>query len=90
MLLLLTNYVAFFICDILTQVARTKSTARPMTSEELATAGISPTGEDTQSCMEDPTRCVACEPANREEGEIGSESISGGEEDLANVDADPS
>jgi hypothetical protein len=42
-------------------VVRTKSTARPMTSEELAVAGVPPTGEDTrdlgniQSCADDPT-----------------------------------
>jgi hypothetical protein len=67
-----------------------------MTSEELATTSVSPTGEEIhgpgniQSRTEDPARSTARDSMNREEGEIGSESKSGGEEDLANVDADPS
>jgi hypothetical protein len=40
--------------------------------------------------MEDLARSTARDPVNCEEGEIGSQNKSGGEEDLANVDADPS
>jgi hypothetical protein len=45
MFLFLMSCLAFFVCNILKQVARTKSTARPMTSEELAVVGVSPTRE---------------------------------------------
>jgi hypothetical protein len=58
-------------------VARTKSTARPITSEELAAGGLSPIGEQI------------LESGSHEDGEIRSEAKSGGEEDLADVDADP-
>jgi hypothetical protein len=60
-----------------------------MTSEELATAGISSTGEEihefgnVQSRVDDPTPDTAPDSGNREEGEIRSD------EDLADVDADP-
>jgi hypothetical protein len=95
MFLLLTNCLAFFICDILKKVDHVKNTARPMTSEELTAAGVSPAGEEIhgpgniQSRTECLDRSDAHDSRNRG-GEIGSESKSGGEKDLANVDDDPS
>jgi hypothetical protein len=88
MFLLLMNCLALFICDILKQVARVKNTARPMTSEELAAAGVSLSGEEIhgpgniQSHTEDPAHSAAHDSGNRQDGEIGSEGKSGGEEDL--------
>jgi hypothetical protein len=49
-----------------------------MTSEELATIGLSPNKEEIH------------DSSNREDGEIRSEDKSGGEEDLGDVDTDPS
>jgi hypothetical protein len=94
MFLLYMSCLAFSICNILKQVARTKSTARPMTSEELAAAGVSPFGEEIRdsenikSQMEDPAPGTIHDSGSREEGEIRSENKSGGEDDLANVDVD--
>jgi hypothetical protein len=88
MFLLLTNCLALFICDILKQVARVKYTTRPMTSKELAAAGVSPSREEIhgpgniQCHTEDPAHSAAHDSGNREAGEIGSEGKSGGEEDL--------
>jgi hypothetical protein len=67
-----------------------------MTSEELAAGGVSPTGaeihesENIQSQVDDPASYTVPGSGRCEEGEIGSGSKSGGEEDLTNVDADPS
>jgi hypothetical protein len=80
---------------IIKQVARVKSTARPMTSEELAVAGVPPTGieiresENIQSRVDVPVFDVVPDFGSQEEGEIGSGSKSGGEEHLSNVEADP-
>jgi hypothetical protein len=66
-----------------------------MTSEELAAAGISSTGEEihesgnVQSREDNPVPDTAPVSENREDGEIGSEDTSGAEEDLVDVDADP-
>jgi hypothetical protein len=65
-----------------------------MTSEELAVAGVPPTGEDTrnsgnvQSRADDPTAGTIPDSGIRKEGEIRSEDRFGGKEDLSNVDAD--
>jgi hypothetical protein len=48
-----------------------------MTSKELAAAGLSPTREEIH------------DSGSREDGEVRSEDKSGGEEDIADVDADP-
>jgi hypothetical protein len=67
-----------------------------MTSEELVVAGISSTGEeireseDIQSRVDDPAPDTVPDSVSREEGEIGCGNKSGGEEDLTNVEADPS
>jgi hypothetical protein len=76
MFLLLMSCLAFSICNILKQVARTKSTARPMTSEELVDVGVSPTREEIR------------DSESREDGEIRSENKSGGKENISNVDVD--
>jgi hypothetical protein len=66
-----------------------------MTSEELAAAGVSSTmgevheSENIQPEEDNPVLDVVPDSENREEGEIRSESISGVEEDLADVYADP-
>jgi hypothetical protein len=66
-----------------------------MTSEELAAAGVSSTGEDIpesgnfQSQEDDPVPDIASDFGNREDMEIKSEDKSGAEEELADVDADP-
>jgi hypothetical protein len=94
MFLLLMICLAFSICNILKQVARTKSTARPMTLEELVAAGVSPTveeirdSENIQSHVEDPTPGTVHDSRSCEDGEIRSENKSGGKEDLSNVDVD--
>jgi hypothetical protein len=60
-------------------VARTKSTARPMTSKELTVAGVSPTREEIHdfeniwSRMEDPAPGTIHDSGSREDGEIRSE-----------------
>jgi hypothetical protein len=65
-----------------------------MTSEELAAAGISSTGEEVneseniQPQEDSPFLAIVSDSENREDGEIRSEDISGAEEDLADVDAD--
>jgi hypothetical protein len=90
------SYLTFFVRIILKQVARVKSTARPITSAELAVAGVSSTGEEIreseniQSRVDDPAPDTIHDSKSREEWEIGSGNKSGGEEDLTNVDADPS
>jgi hypothetical protein len=58
-------------------VARTKSTTRPITSEELAVAGPSLNKEEVHNS------------GNRGDEEIRSEDKSGAEEDLADVEAGP-
>jgi hypothetical protein len=58
-------------------VARIKSTARPLTSEELAAAGLSPIREEVP------------ESGSREEGEVRSEDNSDGGQDIADVETDP-
>jgi hypothetical protein len=94
MFLLLARCLAFSICHILKQVAHTRSTTRPMTSEEFAAAGVSPTreeihnSENIQSRMEDPALSTIHDSGSREDGEIRSENKSDGEEDLSNVDVD--
>jgi hypothetical protein len=66
-----------------------------MTSEELAVAGVSSTmgevceSENIQPQEDNPVLDVVPDSENREEGEIKSESTSGVEEDLADVDVDP-
>jgi hypothetical protein len=66
-----------------------------MTSEELAAAGIPPAegevqeSKNTQPQEGNPVLDSVPDFENREEGEIRSESTSGVEEDLADVDADP-
>jgi hypothetical protein len=71
------------------QVARTKSTARPMTSEELAAVGRSPIRDEAHESEDIHVRESDLDNANardlvtREEGEVGSEG-----EDLENVEAD--
>jgi hypothetical protein len=75
---------------IVNKVARVKSTARPMTSAELAVAGLSPTAEqvhrpdDVQIQESNPIHDAIVGSENREDGEIRSEG-----EDLGDVDADP-
>jgi hypothetical protein len=77
-------------------VARTKSTARPMTSEELASAGVSPTrerihdSENVLSRVDCSTPGTAHDFGSHEDGEIRPMNKSGGEEDLSNFDAGPS
>jgi hypothetical protein len=66
-----------------------------MTSKELTVAGVSSTmgevrkSENVQPQEDNPVLDVVPDSENREEGEIRSESTSGVEEDLADVDADP-
>jgi hypothetical protein len=66
-----------------------------MTSEELAAAGVSSTGEEihesgnVQTRENDPAPEIAPDSGNREDGEIISKDKSGAEEDLGDVDADP-
>jgi hypothetical protein len=66
-----------------------------MTSEELAAVGVSSTmgevreSENIQPQEDNPVLDVVPASKDREEGEIRSESTSGVEEDLTNVDADP-
>jgi hypothetical protein len=66
-----------------------------MTSEELAAAGASSTGVEiresgnVQPREDNPVLDIAPDSGNHEDGEIRSEIISGAEEDLADVDADP-
>jgi hypothetical protein len=69
-------------------VDRTKSTTRPLTSEELATAGVPPTGESTPSRTDDPAAEVIRNSDSRKDGEIRSEDKSGGVEFLSNVEVD--
>jgi hypothetical protein len=88
MFLFLTSFPVFSICNILKQVALTKSTARPMTSEELAAAGVSPTEGNSPSRANDPATEVIHDSGSHKDGEIRSENKSGGEEDLSNVDVD--
>jgi hypothetical protein len=66
-----------------------------MTSEELAAVGVSSTmgevreSENIQPQEDNPVLDVVPASKDREEGEIRSESTSGVEEDLTNVDTDP-
>jgi hypothetical protein len=67
-----------------------------MTSEEVAATGISSTGEeiheseDIRSRVDDSARDAVPDSGSCEEGEIGYGNKSGGEEDLTNIEADPS
>ena len=61
-------------------MARTKSTARPMTQEELIAAGLLPIAEEQEEQN-------VMGSGSREDGEIGSGEESGDEEDISNVDA---
>jgi hypothetical protein len=66
-----------------------------MTSEELAGAGVSSTGEEVcesgiiQPREDNRVLDIAPDFGNHKDGEIISEGTSGAEEDLADVDADP-
>lgn len=62
-------------------VAQTKSTARPMTSGELAVADVPPDTKGTSAMAADSTAEASWAPDAREEGEIDS----GGGEDILNV-----
>jgi hypothetical protein len=69
-------------------VAHVKSTAKPLTTEELAAAGIPPAEQEIQEPKiaqppEDYTSPAASASGNREDGEIRSD-----EEDIRDVDAD--
>jgi hypothetical protein len=70
------------------KVAHTKGTARLMTSEELASTGVPPTGENAPSSTNDPAAEAIRDSGSREDGEIRSENRSGGDEDLSNVEVD--
>jgi hypothetical protein len=71
-------------------VDQTKSTARPMTSEELAAAGLSPNrdevhgSEDIHVRESDLGNASAHDSETREDGEVRSEG-----EDLGDAEADP-
>jgi hypothetical protein len=52
-----------------------------MSSEELAAAGVPPTGENTPSHTGDPAANAVHDSVSREDGEIRSENRSGGDED---------
>jgi hypothetical protein len=67
-------------------MARVKSTARPMTSEELAAAGILPAEEvlETKNAHLPEENPATGGSENREEGEIGYEG-----ENIEDVDDDP-
>jgi hypothetical protein len=71
---------------IFKQVARTKSAARPMTSEELAADGVPLTEGITPSITNDPATEIIHDSGSRKDGEIRFENRSGGEEDLSNID----
>jgi hypothetical protein len=66
-----------------------------MTSKEMATAGVSSTGEEIhesgniQTRENDPAPDIAPDFGNLEDGEIISEDKSGAEENLGDVDTDP-
>jgi hypothetical protein len=70
------------------KVARTKSTARPMTSEELAAVGVPPIGETAPPSTNDPVAEAVRDSNSREDGEIRSENKSEGGEGLSNVEVD--
>jgi hypothetical protein len=59
-----------------------------MTSEELASTGVPPTGENAPSSTNDPAAEAIRDSGSREDGEIRSENRSGGDEDLSNVEVD--
>jgi hypothetical protein len=59
-----------------------------MTSEELAAAGVPPTGETAIPSTNDPATEATHNSGSREDGEIRYENRSGGDEDLSNVDVD--
>jgi hypothetical protein len=59
-----------------------------MTSEELAAAGVPPTGETTLPSSSDPGTEAIHDSGSHEDGEIRSKNRSGGDEDLSNVDVD--
>jgi hypothetical protein len=65
------------------KVARTKSTARPMTSEELVAAGIPPEAEGTSAMATSSATEATKATKTHEEGQI----VSGEGEDISNVDA---
>jgi hypothetical protein len=59
-----------------------------MTSEELAAAGVLPTEGNAPSSRNDPIAKTIRDSNSREDGEIGSENRSGGDEDLSNIEVD--
>jgi hypothetical protein len=69
-------------------VARTKSTARPTTSEELVAADVLPTGENAPSSTNDPATEAVRDSGSREDEEIRSENRLRGGEDHSNVEVD--
>jgi hypothetical protein len=56
-----------------------------MTSEELAAAGVPRIEENTPPSTNDPAVEAIRDSCSREDGEIRSESKSGGDEDISNV-----
>jgi hypothetical protein len=88
--IVLKSYVYVHTFITFDQVAQTKSTARPMTSEELAAAGLSPNrdevheSEDIHVRESDLGNASAHESETREEGEVRSEG-----EEIRDVEADP-
>jgi hypothetical protein len=82
-----TNVVLFFLTYIIVDyVARTKSTARPMTTEELAAAGLPAKSEvqnyETAQLPEGHSSLAASGSRTHEDREIGSE-----DEDVGDIDA---
>jgi hypothetical protein len=83
-----TNVVLLFLTYIIVeQVARTKSTARPMTTEELATAGLPAEpvvqNPETAQLLEGHSSPAASGSRTHKDGEVRSE-----DEDVGDVDAD--
>jgi hypothetical protein len=67
-------------------VARTKSTARPITVEELAAANLPPTSEKIPPSAEISNIETIQEFGSHEDGEIKSGNNSGDGEDISNVE----
>jgi hypothetical protein len=83
-----TNVMLFFLTYItVEQVAQTKSTARPMTTEELATVGLPVESEfqnsETAQLPEGHSSPAASGSRTHEDGEIRSE-----DEDVGDIDTD--
>jgi hypothetical protein len=83
------DHLRFCLCIIVDLLARVKSTARPMTTKELAVASIPPVEQEIQEPEiaqppEDNTAPAVRGSENHEEGEIRSEG-----EDIGDVDVDP-